>query len=604
MIPPLAGIATVQAPKLVSVVIPTRDRADVVGRAIHSVLDQTWPDLELIVVDDGSTDGTETVVAGFADRRIRLIRGGKAGAGAARNEGIRRARGDWIAFLDSDDEWAPTKLARQIARLRADETRGTVVYCQVELDDTLTRRRFTIRLAAYEGDTFSHLLAGWSPPTTSIFLVSRAALVAVGGFDPTLPCGEDYDLWLRLALRGHRFLAVDQPLVIKHDGPWNQITGDPVARRQGFDILDRRWGPVIEHRLGRRARDRWRSRALARVGHAHSLRAREAVRKGDRRAAWAHCSALAHGLPGSGRHLIRGLVYLLVGWHVASELERMWTNLREVRTRPMRGVGATVGPVTSGTLRPPMRSVCRPASSLSLPSDWIEALTVVAETAHRIDIPYAVVGSLGIAVSQGLDFRTIHRTRGGDGTGLPHDLDVFLLGSDPARRRFQLLLADLWPRSRPTIDIVPIYHEQIHFWAGGVMLCYREISVPLEPQLFEVVEVPVDGLRIPVLHPRTHVHMMGHNPLFPKTRWNIRCLAQEPRKDLGLPAFPESSFRAFHTFKRAKVRQYYARQAALRLRFELYSRELEGDRDLLLGAKRLLRERYPRTADFLRHRLG
>jgi len=606
-----AEMVTVHPRKLVSVIIPTRDRADVLGRAVRSVLDQTWPDLEVIVVDDGSSDGTGTVVTGFADERIRLVRReGHIGAGAARNEGIRRARGDWIAFLDSDDEWVPTKLARQMARLKADRTGATVVYCQAELDDALTRRRFVVRLLPHEGDTFDYLLAGWSPPTTSIFMVARAALLASGGFDLTFPCGEDYDLWLRLARGGNRFLVVDRPLVIKHEGAWPRITSNPVARRRGFELLDRRWGPVIESRLGRRARRRWRSRARARIDHAHSLQAREAVRAGNRRVAWAHCVAMVLGLPRSARHLVRGLVYTLVGWPAAATLERLQTSLRE-KGRRWQAAGGThaslVPPSPSAFLRPPTGfSRRRDGSTLpmTLPSDWMEALVVAAEASRWAGISYAVVGSLGIAVSQGLDFQPVRRPSGGAEGGLLRDLDVFLLGPDEARDRFKTFLAARWSRSRPMIDVVPIYHDQIHFSAGGVTLRYRDISVPLEPRLFEIFEVPIAGLRIPVLHPGTHLHMMGQNPLFRKTRWNIRCLARAPRGDLSLPIFPESSFRGFHRFKRIKVQQHYARYAALRLREELYTRELDGSRDLVVRAKRLLRQRCPQTIQFLRQRLG
>ena len=120
----------------VSVIIPTYNREKLVPRAIQSVLDQTWQDLELIVVDDGSTDRTEQVVSGFTDDRIRYVRLDKnSGVSHARNIGIESAQCEYIAFQDSDDEWLPEKLEKQMqVMLQAPETVG-MVYCRMEGND-------------------------------------------------------------------------------------------------------------------------------------------------------------------------------------------------------------------------------------------------------------------------------------------------------------------------------------------------------------------------------------------------------------------------------------------------------------------------------------
>src|SRR4051812_4583959 len=103
----------------VSVVLPTYNRASVLQRSIKSVLAQSFGDLELIVVDDGSTENIRSVASAFRDPRVIYIRiHHSRGAGAARNEGIRRARAEWIAFQDSDDEWLATKLEKQVAATR------------------------------------------------------------------------------------------------------------------------------------------------------------------------------------------------------------------------------------------------------------------------------------------------------------------------------------------------------------------------------------------------------------------------------------------------------------------------------------------------------
>ena len=167
----------------VSVVIPTYNRASVLGRAITSVLNQTFHDLECIIVDDGSTDQTTQVVAGFEDPRLRLLRlPVNRGVGHARNVGIQSARGELIAFLDSDDEWLSQKLERQAACLReCEDSLATGVYCRCVVRDGLTDRTWIEPRVVYGGDVFQYLLGGWNLPTTSLFLVERRPLLEVGG---------------------------------------------------------------------------------------------------------------------------------------------------------------------------------------------------------------------------------------------------------------------------------------------------------------------------------------------------------------------------------------------------------------------------------------
>ena len=155
-----AGAAPDTGP-LVSVIIPTYNRAVLVERAIRSVLGQHWRDLELIVVDDGSTDGTAARLAGIDDVRMRVIPQDNGGVACARNRGLAEARADWIAFLNSDDHWHPEKLSRQMAAMMRAPVRAGFCHTGLEivlpdgrslarpvLRDVFSRRRSsTIRFA-------------------------------------------------------------------------------------------------------------------------------------------------------------------------------------------------------------------------------------------------------------------------------------------------------------------------------------------------------------------------------------------------------------------------------------------------------------------------
>lgn len=298
----------------VSVVIPTYNRAHLLPRAMRSVLAQTWSDIEVIVVDDGSIDETPDVVRRVRDARVRLIRLDRnGGAARARNEGVRAASGEWVAFLDSDDEWVREMLELQVERLVREGCHATVVYCQGHLHNEVTGRMTRLYVTPYEGDVFDRLLAGWIPVTTSMFLVKRSSLVAVGGFDERLQCLEDYDLWLRLAEASNYFGVVDLPLVIKREGLDPRMTSDPVERLRAFRIFDGKWRSVIERRLGRAAYRKARAGRLANVQRARWVQVQMAVMKGDRRAAWKHCLAMVRFLPWSGRFLARALRCALYG---------------------------------------------------------------------------------------------------------------------------------------------------------------------------------------------------------------------------------------------------------------------------------------------------
>lgn len=207
----------------ISVVIPTHDRAHTLPRAIVSALEQTLPAREVIVVDDGSTDGTAALVAGYGER-VRCLYQPNAGVATARNTGIRAAQGDWVAFLDSDDFWLPQKLERQAPAL-ADPT-VTVCFANRTWTSRPDTDRFAeVGLTAASPFTFVDdalaLLARpqGSPLIASCCVYRRAELVRLGGYDPRLRVFEDLELDFRLALAGGRFAAVPEVLAVLDDSP-------------------------------------------------------------------------------------------------------------------------------------------------------------------------------------------------------------------------------------------------------------------------------------------------------------------------------------------------------------------------------------------------
>lgn len=188
----------------VSVIIPTYNRAALVGRAIGSVLAQSAGDLELIVVDDGSGDDTAAVVRAIRDPRlVYLPQPRNRGVSAARNIGIRAARGAWVAFLDSDDCWLPQKLQRQLDDLQRSGFAGVAAYCRMRRSDG----RHVIEVPDGRGGRYDGATPWPSLLTDGLWfcqtwLVRREALLACDGFDERMRIWEDWDLLLRLSQRG------------------------------------------------------------------------------------------------------------------------------------------------------------------------------------------------------------------------------------------------------------------------------------------------------------------------------------------------------------------------------------------------------------------
>ena len=217
---------TQEAIPSVSVIIPTYNRSRTLARAINSILFQSYSDLEVIVVDDGSTDQTEQLVAEISDPRVRYLRlGGNSGACRARNAGLKLARGSYIAFQDSDDEWLAGKLERQIAEVRKAElsepavcvfhtkimyvSQGThnnighKVLCVPELPEGLSKQDL---VKAIHKDSLI---------STQTLLLNRAALDKVKCFDEALVNNNDWDFAIRLVENSYP-VFIDEPLVMTY----------------------------------------------------------------------------------------------------------------------------------------------------------------------------------------------------------------------------------------------------------------------------------------------------------------------------------------------------------------------------------------------------
>jgi len=187
------------APK-VSVILTTRNRATLLRRAVKSVLGQTYVDFELLIVDDASTDSTADAVEAFKDERIRYIRRTVAGGGsAARNTGIEAAAGEYIAFLDDDDEWFPGKLEKQVSVMeKAPEDVG-LVYTGVEIDGKGWNRGIERVMPVFKGDLRERLLRGSTIGSVSKVLARKECFFRAGMFDENLKSCQDWDMWLRIA---------------------------------------------------------------------------------------------------------------------------------------------------------------------------------------------------------------------------------------------------------------------------------------------------------------------------------------------------------------------------------------------------------------------
>ena len=228
---------------LVTVVLPTYNRARTLERAISSVLTQTCDDLELVIVDDGSTDETREVIAQHeGDHRVRsVVLPDRGGAAAARNTGIQAGTAPFVAFQDSDDEWAPTKLERQLRLFDTDATVGWVGgrHRVVTPSETWEVAPSAVIAGA---DHRAELLDGRAFVTPT-WLVRRSVIDAAGGFRSDMPCLEDWDLIFRLDDLC-RFSAVDEVILVRHasaDSLFGHVPSQVIGMEMILELHRDRW---------------------------------------------------------------------------------------------------------------------------------------------------------------------------------------------------------------------------------------------------------------------------------------------------------------------------------------------------------------------------
>lgn len=254
---PAAGCLTVVSPE-VTVVVPTRNRAEVLAQTLAAVLAQREVDLEVVVVDEGSTDGTASLLAGLDDARVRVVRHEQPrGLPVARNVGTAQVTTPWVAWCDDDDLWAPDKLSAQLAAARGARW---VVAGAVLVDPQL---RVIGHQPAPDPATLADELRRDNvvPGGGSGVLADVALVREAGGFDETLVSCEDWDLWLRLAARGAP-AVVDRPLVKYRIWPGSMSTRVDRMRATRREVLARHGGTDA----GAYDHERWLAKQLLRGG--------------------------------------------------------------------------------------------------------------------------------------------------------------------------------------------------------------------------------------------------------------------------------------------------------------------------------------------------
>ncbi len=213
---------------LISVIIPTYNGEKTIIETIESVLNQTFQDFELIVINDGSQDSTLEIVSCIQDSRMKVLSYPNAGLAASRNRGISHAVGEYISFIDDDDLWTPDKLEAQLKVLQ-DNPEAAVAYSWTDYIDESSKFLRRGGYSTASGDVLAKLLVVDFLENGSNALIRRQALIEIGGFDESLPAAEDWDIFLRLAAC-YPFVAVPSPQILYRSSVYSMSAN--VARQE------------------------------------------------------------------------------------------------------------------------------------------------------------------------------------------------------------------------------------------------------------------------------------------------------------------------------------------------------------------------------------
>jgi glycosyltransferase involved in cell wall biosynthesis len=196
----------------ISVVIPVYNGEKCIRESVESVLKQTFLDIEVIVINDGSTDTTLEIIQSITDSRLKIFSYINAGLAASRNRGITHSTGEYISFIDADDLWTVNKLESQFQALQENK-KAAVAYSWTDYIDDQSKFLKAGRRITATGDIYNQLLVVNFLENGSNPLITREALTTVGGFDESLPAAEDWDMWLRLAA-GYEFILVPEAQIL------------------------------------------------------------------------------------------------------------------------------------------------------------------------------------------------------------------------------------------------------------------------------------------------------------------------------------------------------------------------------------------------------
>lgn len=230
---------------IISVVVPVYNGATTVKETIESVLQQTYQNFEIIVINDGSQDDTLAIVNSIQDHRIKVFSYPNAGLSASRNRGFARACGEFIAFLDADDLWIKDKLEAQLTALQQNPN-AAVAYSWTDHIDEQGQFLRPASYTSYQGNIYARLLVGNFLACGSNILIRTQVLHQVGGFDESLNSAEDWDMWLRLAAC-YEFVVVSRPQVLYRISPYSMSANISKMEAASLQVINRAYNQAPEY---------------------------------------------------------------------------------------------------------------------------------------------------------------------------------------------------------------------------------------------------------------------------------------------------------------------------------------------------------------------